>query len=81
MYTLSHKEVSKTSVSYDQPSKPWLQTNVKILTYFSIVIWFFGTHNTYHLIARDLKNAFFMRFTPWLSTLSLADHFVTEQQQ
>ena len=31
-----------------------------------IEIWFFDTQNTFYLIVRDLKNAFFMPFAPLL---------------
>ena len=37
---------------------------MKILTHFFIEIWFFGTHNTFYLIVRGLKNVFFMAVTP-----------------
>ena len=36
----------------------------KKLWSFFIEIWFFDTQNTFYLIVKDLKNAFFMPFTP-----------------
>ena len=39
---------------------------VKILTHFSIEIWFFNIQNTFYLIVKGLKNAFFMPYS-WLS--------------
>ena len=45
----------------------------------SLKIWFFDTQNTFYLIVRGPKNAFFHALDA--STIPLFDHFVTEQQQ
>ena len=37
-----------------------------MLTHLSIEIWFFDTQNTFYLIVRGLKNAYFMSITPLL---------------
>ena len=67
--------VVKNGLFTVSPLGPDHKQMLKICPKFFIEIGFFDTQNTFYLIVRGLKNAFFTPFRSGFTDIPLSDHF------